>query len=150
MAEKIKFEPIADQSFILIAIVTSEPVYRICWFLNSRLGISLIESESLALLHPKRNLLQSYLLFEYFHEEKQLAYYLIQNKGPQGAFDEDQKQVDFWLRIEGDITSMEIMHELKAIKELTLAFEVKPGSIKNKSRLLKSVSEIKNQGRIQV
>ncbi len=150
MAEKIKFEPVAEASFVQLALVTSEPVYRLCWLINSMLEISLTESEPLSLLHPKRSLFQSYILFEFIDEEKQLAFYLIQNKGPQGAFDEDQKQVDFWLRVEGEWNAQELVQQLKKIKEITLVFETKPGSLKNKSRLLKSMTELKNQGRTQV
>lgn len=150
MAEKIKLDISSKPHFIQYGLVTSEPVYRLCWLLNTAFSISLTESEPLNCLHAKRNMLQSFMLFEAKNTEHQTSFSLIQNKGPQGFFDEDQKQVDFWLRVDGEIENTFLLSTLKKIKEINLTFELKPGLVKTKSRLNISLDELKNQGLTQV
>jgi hypothetical protein len=137
MAEKLQIENQNEPIIGLLAIISSEPIYRLSWLLNQQLGISLSEGKSLNVLHLKRHEIQSFNIFECVVEEEEFHYFLIQNKGQQGPFDEENKQVDYWLRIEGDNPSIpEIFKKVKLIKEINLVFEVKPGSLKPKSRLL--------------
>ena len=70
------------------------------------------------------------------------VFQLIQNKSQQGFLIEEQKQVDYWLKIENSTLKItELISKLKGLKNVSLAFDIKPDSLKSKLRLLFSVPE---------
>lgn len=133
-AIKLKIEPSFD--FTLIGLVTSEPIYRVSWLINEVLEIQLKEAHPHQTYHNKLQVIQEFSVFRCYTADE-AAIQLIQNKSPQGLLIEEHKQIDFWLKIDDIALSTEtLLKKLKAIKNISLAFEIKPGSLKSKSRLL--------------
>jgi len=134
---KLKIKPEFD--FLLFGLVTSEPIYRLSWLINDAIGILLTESKSLQVYHTKRQIIQEFAKFK-FAENEGLVIHLIQNKSQQGIFIEEQKLVDFWLKIESSTyNKSEVLQQIKLIKNINLVFEIKPDSLKSKDRLLISL-----------
>lgn len=139
-AVKLNLKPTFD--FTLIGIVTSEPIYRISYLINELLETQLKEHDPIKIYHQKRNIYQAFELFNFLNEETLECYDLIQNKGNQGLLIEEQKQTDFWLKIENsNKTTEEILTKLKSIKNISLAFDIKPDSLKSKNRLIFSLED---------
>ncbi|MDA3891691.1 MAG: IPExxxVDY family protein [Salinivirgaceae bacterium] len=139
-AIKLKFEP--NYEFTLIGLVTTEPIYKISWHLNEQLNILLKETNPLQAYQTKRQTVQEFSKFSFFTPEE-TNYHLIQNKGQQGILIEEQKQIDYWLKIERcSIRSEVIVEKIKRLKNVTLAFDIKPGSLKSKNRFIFSEEEI--------
>ncbi|MGD9993834.1 MAG: IPExxxVDY family protein [Salinivirgaceae bacterium] len=137
MSKAVKLEITDDFNFPLIGIVTTEPIYRLGFLINEALRYSLKENRPLKVYHTKRQLVQEFPLFSEYSDECCAVVHLIQNKCLQGVLIEEQKQVDFWLKWEHTpIEPNRILEALKEIKSINLAFEVKPGSLKSKNRLL--------------
>ncbi len=135
-AIKLNIEPQFD--FILIGLVTSEPVYRVSWLINERLDIQLKEVQALLSYHNKRQVYQEFSVFQYINDDEEI-FQLIQNKSSQGLLIEEQKQVDFWLKIENAALLVnDYLKLIKPEKNISLAFEVKPGSLKSGFRLILS------------
>lgn len=133
-AIKLKIEP--SFNFTLIGLVTSEPIYRTSWLINEALEIQLKETPPHQTYHNKLQVVQEFSIFR-FYTDNECTMHLIQNKSPHGFLIEEHKQVDFWLKIENSSTpSASFLQKLKAVKNISLAFEIKPGSLKSKSRLL--------------
>lgn len=131
---KIQLDPNYD--FQLIAIVSSEPIYRLSWLINEQFGTLLTESGVHQVYHQKANLEQPFVKYSYLNPAE-VSYNLIQNKSENGLLIDEQKQVDFWLTIEHGLQkTTEVLSKLKKIKNISLAFEVIPGSLKSKSRLI--------------
>lgn len=125
-----------DFDFTLIGIVSSEPIYRISWLINELLHIQLKESQSIKIYNSKTQIMQEFLMHSYFTNEE-LYYHLIQNKGQQGVLIEEQKQVDYWMKITNlTIDASQLVSQLNTLKNVNLTFGVKPGSLKSKSKLL--------------
>ncbi|MGE4288498.1 MAG: IPExxxVDY family protein [Salinivirgaceae bacterium] len=142
MGKAVKLEITDDFNFPLIGIVTTEPIYRLGFLINEMLGYNLKESRSLKVYHAKHQLVQEFPLFSEYADDCCAVVHLIQNKSLQGLFIEDQKQVDFWLKWEHILIDTDrVLAMLKKIKNINLAFEVKPGSLKSKSRLLFTIEQ---------
>lgn len=137
-AVKLSIKPSFD--FLLIGLVSSEPIYRLSYLINNTLQLQLKENKAIKIYHQKHNVYQAFELFSFIDDESETLYDLIQNKGSQGFLVEEQKQTDFWLKIENATNSAtEIVSALKNIKNISLAFELKPGSLKSKNRLIFSM-----------
>ncbi|PKP10860.1 MAG: hypothetical protein CVU09_04870 [Bacteroidetes bacterium HGW-Bacteroidetes-4] len=137
MGKAVKLEITDDFNFPLIGIVTTEPIYRLGFLINEVLGYNLKENRSFKVYHPKHQLVQEFPLFSEYSDDSFAVVHLIQNKSLQGLLIEEQKQVDFWLKWEHILIEPErVLALLKKIKSINLAFEVKPGSLKSKTRLL--------------
>ncbi len=116
-----------------IAIVSSEPLYRLCWLLNQHFGWSLSETGKLSLMHPERKEIQSFYAYCWHDEATNTKYLLIQNKGAQGPFDTTLKQADYWLRIEGGANITDISAKIKSMNEIQLSQVIKRSDLKKNS-----------------
>lgn len=137
---KLTLEP--DYDFALVAIVSTEPIYRLGYLINEALQYKLKENRPLQVYHAKRQVVQEFPLFSEPLNEEFASVHLIQNKSLQGLFIEEQKQVDYWVKWENvDVDLVKVLPKLKKIQNVSLAYEVKPGSLKSKGRLFFSVED---------
>lgn len=138
---KLKIDPKEEFNFILIGIVTSEPIYRLGWLFNEALKINLVEIAPLQIYNQKRTIVQDFNLFAYY-DSNNTSFELIHNKGPHGLLIEEQKQIDFYLKVSNnDRSEDEITSDIKGIKNMSLVQVIKPSSLKSKNRLLFSIEE---------
>lgn len=136
MSNSIKIKLDETYDFNLIGLVSSEPIYKISWLVNEKLHILLKETTPIQVYHPKKQVVQEFNRFT-FKTPLDLNYYIIENKGSQGLFIEEYKQIDFWLIIEDlNLKINHVLSTLKEIKNVNLALEIKPGSLKSKNRIL--------------
>lgn len=126
-------EPIAA-----LAIVSCEPLYRLAWYVNQQLGWSLAESESVNVMNKDRAMIQQFFAFAWHDDENNATYYLIQNKGAQGPFDQTMKTTDYWLRIENVPDVSNILAELKKINGIQMVQEIKPTDLKKNSPVFRN------------
>ncbi len=142
MSKKVKLTIEHDFDFSLIAIISTEPIYRLGYLINQSLHYNLKENRSLQVYHAKRQLVQEFPLFSDDTNLLTSTVHLIQNKGIQGYFIEEEKQVDFWLKWENTEPNLQkVLPEIKKIKNISLIYEVKPGLLKSKNRFLFSLDE---------
>jgi hypothetical protein len=136
MAKAVKLNIKPEFNFLLFGIVTSEPNYRLSWLINQSLDISLKEAPAIKLYHQKRQIIQQFGMFNYTNNLG-FTYQLIHNKSEQGYLLEEYKQIDFLLKIKGESSHAPgILQKLKEGKNISLAFEIKPGQLKSKNRLI--------------
>jgi len=144
MAKVVKLNIKPDFNFVLIALVSSEPLYRIGWLINEHINIQLKEVEPINIIHSKRQINQEFQRFAFTNDTE--TYYLVNNKSENGVLIEEQKQVDFWLKIESlnQINSADLVKNIKSIKDINLAFIVDPSSLKSKQKLISFDSEFED------
>lgn len=136
MSKSFKIKLDTNYDFLLLGLVTAEPIYKISWQVNEHLNILLKEATPLQVYHSKKQLIQEFAMFSFVTPDE-LNYYLIHNKGNQGLLVEEQKQIDYWLKIEDTTLDLKtIAQKIKSIKNISLALEVEPGSLKSKNRLI--------------
>jgi len=141
MSNTVKLSIAPTFDFSLIALVSSEPIYRLSYLLNHSLKLDLKEFKSLQIYHPKKQEIQEFLIFRHQVEEPFMEVNLIQNKSKNGLLVEEQKQVDYWLKFDSNIVMTKKLEKIKTIKEISLAFRVEPGSLKSKDRFNFSFDE---------
>jgi hypothetical protein len=141
MSNTVKLSIAPTFDFSLIALVSSEPIYRLSYLLNHTLKLDLKEFKSVQVYHPKKQEIQEFLIFRHQIEEPFMEVDLIQNKSKNGLLIEEQKQVDYWLKFDSNIVMTKKLEKIKTIKEISLAFKVEPGSLKSKDRFNFSFDE---------
>ena len=136
MAKSLRLEIEPDYTFLLFGIVTSEPLYRLSWLINQALHLNLSADKPVRVMHSKRQVVQEFELFRFINEGEHI-FELFQNKGQQGSLIEEHKQTDFFFKIYGENRESSFwISKLKTIKNISLVFEIKPGSLKSKNRLI--------------
>ena len=130
-----------DYDFTLIGISSHEKDYRICWALNKILELDLIKNESLEIKSNKQNTPSFFSLFSFENTEEFLEYFVISNlsenklstskdttlfgKGDKesqsnekGMLIPEQKQMNYFLVIRGEVSKKEIKEIITKIKKL--------------------------------
>ena len=135
-----------DYDFLLIGICSHAKDYRLCWEINRILGIKLERVDDMT-LNPDTRVragtspgeLSAYSLYFCEDEESNNCFHVISNKSSNETLITEQKQVDYFLRIKGNINpgySGDIIKKLKDIPIVLTAYEIDPNKLKSKYRLL--------------
>lgn len=127
-----------DFDFTLIGIITPMRAYRLCWFLNNQLKMSLEREEDLALKNEQEE--EVFFPRYYFYiEESETDFYLLGNKGTEGYLIPEQKEIDFFMLIynppERDAGSA-FVKKIKLIPEVQSAFTLDPNKLRSRENLL--------------
>ncbi|NJO70376.1 MAG: IPExxxVDY family protein [Bacteroidetes bacterium] len=106
--QKILHPP--DPEFHLIGIASHENDYRLAWAINSVLKISLAKSEDAVVFHDKYKHDISLSLFTQNFAEQGYSLKLFANKGDNFFLLEEYKNIDFFMKIEGEISEMKLLY----------------------------------------
>lgn len=133
MTRKVhKLKGFQPESFKVICIASHQNHYRLSWALNRVLNIQFQKSDDLIIKLSKANIEQHFSKYTTRDKTLPVTYYLIANKCEQGHLLKELPNIDFLLKIEGDIGDDFIRNLINKIKGLDIvitAFELKP--IKN-------------------
>jgi hypothetical protein len=127
-----------DYSFLLIGISCHTKDYRLCWELNKVLNFDLVRTNDLEISTKKKEI-DSYSFYEFIDAENYLDYYLISNRGNNTYLIPEQKTVDFFLMINGNLSKQNLQILLNNINSLSLvltSFTIDPNQLKSKQNLL--------------
>jgi hypothetical protein len=128
-----------DYDFVLIGISSHEKDYRICWALNNKLELSLVKAEPLEIKDKKQDEHSHFSLFSFDRPDEFMEYFVIANRSEQGLLIPEQKQMDYFFVIRGEIEDDEVMEMIKKIKEINFvqtAFRIDAKSLKSKQNLI--------------
>lgn len=128
-----------DYDFVLIGISSHEKDYRICWALNNQLGLNLIKTDALEIKDKKQDDPSFFSLFSFELPDEFMEYFIIANRSEKGLLIPEQKQVDYFFIIRGEIENDKVMEMIKLIKESSLvqtAFRVDVNALKSKQNLI--------------
>jgi hypothetical protein len=142
--------------FSLIGIHSSEEDYRLAFLLNQYLQTKFSKLKQQLDFH---NTKASFSVFEFIDERCQLSYHLIANKfignaylsaepnlfSTENTFSNisylirEKKTVDFFLKIEGDISHYELkkrIDQIKNINQVITSYKIDPKDLKSKDHLI--------------
>ncbi|CAN5470821.1 hypothetical protein BH10BAC1_BH10BAC1_03480 [soil metagenome] len=128
-----------DYDFVLIGISSHEKDYRICWAINNQLGLNLTKTDALEIKDKKQEELSHFSLFSFELPDEFMEYFIIANRSEKGLLIPEQKQVDYFFIIRGEIENEKVMEMIKLIKESNLvqtAFRVDVNALKSKQNLI--------------
>ncbi|MDO9186084.1 MAG: IPExxxVDY family protein [Bacteroidia bacterium] len=130
-----------DYDFKLIGISSHEKDYRICWALNNILELDLTKSDPLEIKSKKQNTPSFFSLFSFEDADEFMEYFVISNFSENKLFDSksntlfgksatesqsteigilipEQKQMNYFFVIRGEITKKDIKEMIRKIKTL--------------------------------
>jgi hypothetical protein len=119
----------------LIAISSHEKDYFLCWKLNTNLKIELIKQPDFEVFKQKENITQTFSIFEYSDEKYPVSYKLISNKSEKGFLIDELKNIDYFLKISGQLSKEEcsdLILKIKQTESVITAFEIDIQKIKSK------------------
>ena len=128
-----------DYDFVLIGISSHEKDYRICWGLNNKLELDLVKVEPLEIKDKKQDELSHFSLFSCERPDEFMEYFIVSNRSEKGMLIPEQKQLDYFFIIKGEIENDVVMEMIKKIKEIDLvqtAFRIDVASLKSKQNLI--------------
>lgn len=127
-----------DYDFLLIGICSHAKDYRICWEINRMLGIRLERGDDMTLNTPDGELM-SYSLYFCEDGETNNYFHVISNKSSNRLLVTEQKQVDYFLRIKGNISqgyTEDVIKKIRSIPIVLTVYKIDPGKLKAKQKLL--------------
>lgn len=152
---KLLFEEyLYDEEAVLIALFTGTELYKIAYWINSRLKLSLkLHRQPVELVRKKSKL--SFPLYQYWNEYRDLDFYLVSNKVLQKKrefrqgellFDDystyfeylipERKDVDCFLKIEGANSATEWVNALKTLTLIEAVYSVDKNALKSYKNLI--------------
>jgi hypothetical protein len=139
MKQNSKILTVIDPDFYLIGIASHENDYRLAWAINAALNISLVKGEDVTIFHDKYK--HDIRLSLYTQEFREQGYVikLFTNRGDNFFLLEDYRNIDFFLKIEGEILTQKLQGIVSLLKGIDIVMGVYPvdiKSIKKISRLL--------------
>ncbi|HEY9561071.1 MAG TPA: IPExxxVDY family protein [Anseongella sp.] len=127
-----------DFDFTLIGIISPLRAYRLCWFLNNQLKMSLEREEDLSLRRePEEEVF--FPRYFFYIEESETDFYVLGNRGTEGYLVPEQKEIDFFMLIynlPGKDGGSDLIKKIKLIPEVQSAFLLDPGRLKSRENLL--------------
>jgi hypothetical protein len=136
-SHKLDYAP--EYTFTVIGISSDEPDYRLIWHLNESLGWELARIDNLLITLPRQEAKQEFPLYAFFDEMTLLQYHLIANRCETGYLLDDLRNIDYVLKITGEVTSSEKEKLLGLIKNtpaIRACFLLDPEGLKSKHKLL--------------
>ncbi len=134
----LEFEP--DYSFRLLAIAGNIPGYKLAWLLEKKLNLTLQRIDELKLTSKRKGQESFFQVFVSEETEDSYVHWtLIGNKSSGSYLIPEQKAVDFYLKVEGDVPEesyLNVFNTLKEIADIQLVFDVNPEQLKSKANLI--------------
>ena len=109
-----KLNAIPEQEFWLVGIVSHTSDFSIGWAINKALRISLKRSDDHGITVEQKDVVQEFSAYYFDDLENEISYTLISNKCEAGFLLKNYKNVDFLLKLGGEI-SKEKLDELVSI-----------------------------------
>lgn len=125
-----------DFDFDLLAISAHLKDYRLCWLLNSSLGLDLQRDADYELKNEAGTALFSF--FSFTDEENDVSIYLLANRSENGMLIPEKKQTDYFLLIKNDLgeTYADLSSKIKTLPNILVVQAVDPNTLKSKNNLL--------------
>ena len=126
-----------DYEFILIGISSHTKDYRLCRELNLGLCIDLLRVGDLEISQKEE--IKAFSFYEFVDEDNYLEYYLISNLSSSGYLIPEQKKVDFFLMLKGNISidlKDDIICKINSLSLVLTSFNLDPNQLKSKQNLL--------------
>jgi hypothetical protein len=129
MKKKVhKLRGFSPEDFQIIGIASHQNDYRLSWAMNQQLNLKLQKETDLE-VKSKRNdeVCQYYTRYAYTDTNRGICYHLIANKNSQGFLLPEMKNLDFLLKVEGQMDEQaisDLVREIKRISFIIIAFRI--------------------------
>lgn len=126
MKQTQKILNITPHDFYLIGIASHENDYRLAWALNLTLNLALSKSPDALVFHDKYKHDLNLSVFSQELPEQGIALKLVSNRGDNFILLEEFKNVDFLLKIEGELPLKKLQDMMDKMKAIDIVMGVYP------------------------
>ena len=127
-----------EYNFLLLGVFCSYRDYKLCTELNKKLDLRFERIEDLELKLEKKGSTGLFAIFHFMNQDEE-HYFLISNKGSNGLFVPELKQVDYFIMIKEfsrDTKQEELSKQISDIKIVSSVMEIEPGKLKSADNFL--------------
>ncbi|MFP4059413.1 MAG: IPExxxVDY family protein [Bacteroidota bacterium] len=139
MKKKVhKLEDNYKPGSVLVGISSHENDYRLSWAINQAFGFNLSKTENVIIHDKKNGLKDTFSCFNYHDEDSLTTFNLISNRSENTYLLPDQKNIDFILKVSGDLEAVyldSLIFKLRRIPIIITAFVLPELKIKYRNRL---------------
>jgi hypothetical protein len=137
---KVKLQLKEESEMALIAIVSSESDYRLCWAINRELNFGFKKEDDIRLIKNKKTKdTMEFAIYTFEQVEKYMTYHLVANRTFNTYLVPELKKVDYLLMIKGDVAEEEVAELVKRLLVINLvitAYKVDYNTLKSKTNLM--------------
>src|SRR5690349_23772680 len=113
---KVKLQLKEENEFALIAIVSSESDYRLCWAINRELNFIFKKEDDIKFIKNKKTQdTREFAIYTFEQVEKYMTYHLVANRAFNTYLVPELKKVDYLFIIKGDAADEEVAELTKKL-----------------------------------
>ncbi len=137
--KKIILKTEDDTNFILTAIVTPLPSYRIAWYVNNSLSVQLKKANDVVITDA---LNKFFVRYWYNESITKSEFWLIENRNDGSMILQELKEMDYLLMIKGNYYhahQKELLKKILKIKQVQTAVIINVQELKSRNNLIELV-----------
>jgi len=122
----LKFNEDFELDFLILGINSHIKLYKLCWEINKKLHTSFVKNKNHTINNNKE-----FERFSYTNKNSEITYNIISNVSNTGYLDSNNKSVNYFMIVQGEIyNTQKIIERLNQIEDILLVFELNLSKIK--------------------
>ena len=122
----LRFNEDFELDFLILGINSHIKLYKLCWEINKKLHTSFVKNKN----HTINNN-QEFERFSYINKNSEITYNIISNVSNTGYLDPNNKSINYFMIVQGEIyNTQKTIERLNQIEEILLVFELNLSKIK--------------------
>ena len=122
----LRFNEDFELDFLILGINSHIKLYKLCWEINKKLHTSFVKNKN----HTINNN-QEFERFSYTHKNTEITYNIISNVSTTGYLEPNNKSVNYFMIVQGEIyNTQKTIERLNQIEDILLVFELNLSKIK--------------------
>ena len=122
----LRFNKDFELDFLILGINSHIKLYKLCWEINKKLHTSFVKNKN----HIINNN-QEFERFSYTNKSSEITYNIISNISTTGYLEPNNKRVNYFMIVQGEIyNTQKTIERLNQIEDILLVFELNLSKIK--------------------
>ena len=122
----LRFNEDFELDFLILGINSHIKLYKLCWEINKKLHTSFVKNKNHTINNNKE-----FERFSYTNKNSEITYNIISNVSNTGYLDSNNKSVNYFMIVQGEIyNTQKTIERLNQIEEILLVFELNLSKIK--------------------
>jgi len=122
----LKFNEDFELDFLILGINSHIKLYKLCWEINKKLHTSFVKNKNHTINNNKE-----FERFSYTNKNSEITYNIISNVSNTGYLDSNNKSVNYFMIVQGEIyNTQKTIERLNQIEDILLVFELNLSKIK--------------------
>ena len=122
----LRFNEDFELDFLILGINSHIKLYKLCWEINKKLHTSFVKNKN-----HRINNNQEFERFSYINKNSEITYNIISNVSNTGYLDPNNKSINYFMIVQGEIyNTQKTIERLSQIEDILLVFELNLSKIK--------------------